>query len=160
MLFLLAWFVVEVVLLLLVGEWLGVGWTLLALVGVSLVGTVLLRAQGRKVLAALREAQAQRRHGGRELADGALGGLGAALIVLPGFASGLVGLLLVLPPTRALVRPLLEATLARRVVAAAGRMPRDPRGGGTVIDGEVLDPQDSPDPGTGGRPLPPGPPDR
>ncbi|MEO6881933.1 MAG: FxsA family protein [Mycobacteriaceae bacterium] len=134
----LAWLVVEVVLLLLVGSWLGVGWTLLALLGTSVLGGVLLRNQGRRTVAALREAQARNRSGGRELADGALGGVGALLLVLPGFGTDLLGVLLVLPPTRALVRPLLAASLGRRMplVGAAGGRNRPQ--GHEVIEGEVV----------------------
>lgn len=138
LLVLVAWFVVEVALLLLVGSWLGVGWTLLVLLGTSVLGGVLLRSQGRRTISALRQAQAHQRSGGRELADGALGGVGALLLVLPGFGSDLLGLLLVLPPTRALVRPLLASALARRVLLLSPVGGRNRAGGHEVIDGEVV----------------------
>ena len=106
---LLVLFVAEVAALVAVGTWIGVGWTVLLFVGTSVLGGVLLRNQGRRTLTELRQAQAAHRSGCKELADGALGGIGALFMVLPGFLTDLVGLLLVLPPTRALVRPLLGA---------------------------------------------------
>jgi len=61
--------------------------------------------------------------------DGALGLLGALLLVLPGFVTDVLGVLLLLPPTRAQVRRWLSRHYAGRVVrfvAATGRFaPRD-----------------------------------
>lgn len=160
LLIVLAWFVVEVVLLLLVGSWLGVGWTLLVLLGTSVLGGVLLRNQGRRTISALRQAQAHQRSGGRELADGALGGVGALLLVLPGFGTDLLGVLLVLPPTRALVRPVLASALGRRVLLMTPGGGGNPRGGGgEVVDGEVIEgevvPTDESPPQPRLRPPPP-----
>ncbi|UZJ26333.1 FxsA family protein [Rhodococcus antarcticus] len=139
---LLVLFVVEVAALVAVGTWIGVGWTVLLFVGTSVLGGFLLRNQGRRTLAELREAQAAHRTGGKELADGALGGIGALLMVLPGLLTDVVGLLLVLPPTRTLVRPLLGAAVARTVLvvpqrfsaAGGGRF-----GAGRVVEGEVVE---------------------
>ncbi|MGB5757142.1 MAG: FxsA family protein [Acidimicrobiales bacterium] len=50
-----------------------------------------------------------------QLGDGGLKLLGGALLVFPGLATGLVGLLLLLPPVRAVVRPLVGARLSRLV---------------------------------------------
>lgn len=149
---LLVLFVAEVAALVAVGTWIGVGWTVLLFVGTSVLGGVLLRNQGRRTLTELRQAQAAHRSGGKELADGALGGIGALFMVLPGFLTDLIGLLLVLPPTRALVRPLLGAAIARRVLtvpqrfnaAAGGRF-----GAGEVVEGEVLSTDDPGSPNAG-----------
>ncbi len=51
----------------------------------------------------------------KELGDGGLKLLGGALLVFPGLLTGLVGLLLLLPPVRAVVRPLAGARLSRLV---------------------------------------------
>ncbi len=50
-----------------------------------------------------------------QLGDDGLKLLGGALLVFPGLATGLIGLLLLLPPVRAAVRPLAGARLSRLV---------------------------------------------
>ena len=70
--------------------------------------------------------------------------LGTVLVFIPGLVTTVAGLLLFLPPTRAVARPLLTAMAARRVplitvaTAAAGRRPAG-QGQGDYIDGEVID---------------------
>lgn len=66
-------------------------------------------------------------------ADLALETVGGLLLVVPGFVTGVTGLLLVLPPTRALLRPLLGLTAARLVRSAAQR------GRWRVVAGEAVD---------------------
>lgn len=72
---------------------------------VSLLGLWLVKVQG---LGVLRRLSAERdTPPTRELADGAMV-LGAAFLLLfPGFVTGFAGLLLLLPPVRALLRPLV-----------------------------------------------------
>src|SRR5690349_18521410 len=104
-LFLLA--VVEIWVAILVAGWIGVGWTLLALLAMSMCGVWLLRREGRGVWA---EANAEVRAGRaptRQLLDGAMVLVGGTLLVIPGFVTGVLGLLLLAPPVRALLRPAL-----------------------------------------------------
>lgn len=77
-------FVAEVTAVVALGSAIGVAPTVALVVGTSVLGVLLLRNQGRRTLAALRAAQTTHRSPGRELADGALGGVGALLMVLPG----------------------------------------------------------------------------
>jgi len=63
--------------------------------------------------------------------DGALGFLGAALLVLPGFVTDALGALLLLGPTRRLARRWISSRYAARVMsfaAAAGRFSSRDRG--------------------------------
>ena len=46
---------------------------------------------------------------------------GGALLLTPGFISDLLGLLLLLPPTRAIVRAILVRRFADRMIASATR---------------------------------------
>jgi UPF0716 protein FxsA len=85
------------------------------LVLTSVVGAWLMKREG---LAVLRRAQAAVDRGqmpGRELIDGVLILLGGALMLVPGFITDAVGLLLLLPPVRAGLRALVRRRLARRV---------------------------------------------
>ena len=158
--------IVELYVLIRVGEQLGVVPTLALLVVMSLLGGYLLRREGRRTWTAFREALAHGRLPAAEIADGGLVMLGGALLLTPGFATDAFGLLCVLPPTRAVLRRLLTRTVARRLrVGALGPFGplgpsgpstgsgRSPFGGrpsssrvrdGRVVDGEVLRPDEDP----------------
>jgi UPF0716 protein FxsA len=106
----------ELVVFILVANWIGVGLTILATLATSALGFVLLGRQGTKALEDLRDRARSRRPAGRELGDAGLVAAGGLLMVLPGFLGDLLGLLCLLPGTRGLVR----GGLTRLVVA---RMP-------------------------------------
>jgi UPF0716 protein FxsA len=109
------WALAEVVVLVLVASWIGVGWTVLATLATTVLGWALLARQGSRALAELRERARERRAPGRALGDAGLIAVGGLLMVLPGFLGDLVGLLCLLPPTRFLVRGLLGRTVAARL---------------------------------------------
>jgi UPF0716 protein FxsA len=112
--------IAELAVIIQVGGWLGLGWTLVLLLAISLVGAMLVRAQGRsawrRFVAALQEARAP----AREVVDGALILIGGALLLTPGFITDFVGLSLLLPPTRALWRGQLVHRVGRRMVVSVG----------------------------------------
>ncbi|SDL80921.1 UPF0716 protein FxsA [Geodermatophilus siccatus] len=112
------WALAEVVVLVLVASWIGVGWTVLATLATTALGWVLLARQGTRALAELRERARERRAPGRALGDAGLIAVGGLLMVLPGFLGDVVGLLCLLPPTRFLVRGLLGRTVAARLPVA------------------------------------------
>jgi len=87
------------------------------LIGVSLVGVWLAKWQGLSVISRIRRAQAAGEVPGKEVTDGALILLAAFLLVLPGFVSDVLGVLLLLPPVRIAVR-----TLALRRVSASSNL--------------------------------------
>lgn len=99
-----------------VGGLIGIWPTLALLFGMSLLGAALLRHQGRGAWRRFNQALSERRFPGREVADGLMITVGGTLLVLPGFITDVVGLLLLLPPTRAIARRLLQAYVARRFV--------------------------------------------
>jgi UPF0716 protein FxsA len=76
------------------------------LILVSMVGVWLAKREGLSVVTRMRRAQERGEVPSRELADGALILLASALLVLPGFLSDVIGILLLLPPVRAGVRTL------------------------------------------------------
>ena len=143
--------IVELYVIVQVGQGIGILPTLALLVVMSLLGGYLLRREGTRTWRALREALQAGRLPAREVADGALVILGGALLLTPGFATDLFGLLCILPPTRAVLRRVLTGVVARRLGAgglAGGRFgrrptrPADPRPGprrGDVVEGEVVD---------------------
>ena len=106
--------IVELYVIIQVGQAIGVVPTLLLLFADAILGSLLLRHQGRGAWRRFNEALAQRRFPGREVADGAMIVVGGTLLLTPGFVTDLVGLLLLIPPTRAIVRRLLRSVFARR----------------------------------------------
>ncbi|MGY1739721.1 MULTISPECIES: FxsA family protein [unclassified Blastococcus] len=108
---------VEVVVFVLVANWIGLGATILLTLATSALGLLLLGRQGTRALAELRERAEERRPAGRALGDAGLVAVGGLLMLLPGFLGDLVGLLCLLPPTRPLVRGLLGRLFVSRLPA-------------------------------------------
>ena len=102
-----------------IGSAIGILPTIALLILDSVLGAALMRSQGRAAWMRFNRALAEGRVPGREVIDGALVIFGGALLLTPGFLSDLLGLILLLPPTRALVRTLLVRRFAGRLVASA-----------------------------------------
>ena len=113
--------ILELWVLIQVGRAIGVGWTLVLLVADSILGTWLIKREGAKAYAALRDELQNGRMPARELADGALIVLAGALMLSPGFVTDVFGVLLMLPLTRPLGRRVLTALVARRVTVISQR---------------------------------------
>jgi UPF0716 protein FxsA len=122
--------IVELYVILQVGEAIGVVPTVALLIADSVLGSVLMRSQGRTAWRRFNAALAEGRVPHREVLDGALVIFGGALLLTPGFVTDLFGILLLLPPTRALVRAVLvRRLLPRMVVSGFGTLGRSPGGG-------------------------------
>lgn len=130
----------EIYVLIQVGQVIGVWWTILILIADSILGTWLVRREGGRAWRALQTALNSGRMPARELADGALILIGGTLMLAPGFVTDAFGILLILPLTRPVARRLLTTVVARRlvVVPPPGRGPRG--SDGPVVPGEVVDP--------------------
>jgi UPF0716 protein FxsA len=98
-----------------VGDAIGVLPTLLLLALDSVLGSLLLRSQGRSAWRRFNETMAAGRVPHRELIDGVLVIFGGAFLITPGFLTDIVGLLLLLPPTRNVARRLVVRRLGRRM---------------------------------------------
>src|SRR5918997_3416473 len=98
--------IAELAIIIQVGQLLGLWWTIALLVADSVLGSLLMRSQGRAAWRRFVAATQAGRPPAREVADGVLIIFGGALLLTPGFLSDVAGLLLLLPPTRALVRRL------------------------------------------------------
>lgn len=98
-----------------------IGWapTLAILVADSLLGSWLLKSQGRAVWRRFNETMRAGRIPHGEIIDGVLVIFGAAFLITPGFITDVVGVALLLPPTRKLFRRLVAAQLGRRAVVVA-----------------------------------------
>lgn len=132
---------VEIYVLVQVGQVIGAGWTILLLVLDSILGTWLIKHEGGRAWRALREALESGRMPATELADGALILVGGTLMLAPGFITDAFGILLILPLTRPLFRRLLAAAVARRLLVGVVdvRRPGPGPAEGPVVRGEVID---------------------
>ncbi len=160
--------VLELVVVALVAQELGAGWTVLLLLLGSVVGLALLVREVPRSWRGLREAAgfgpplvvdgavvagppagARTPQVGRRLLDGGLVLVGAALVLLPGFLSDVLGVVCLLPFTRAVPRRLLADLVQRRAARYTGTRvagepvrgpgPGDARPRGQVLRGEVVD---------------------
>jgi UPF0716 protein FxsA len=133
--------IAELAVIIQVGQAIGVWWTIALLVADSILGSVLMRAQGRSAWRRFNEAVQSGRVPAREVLDGALVITGGVLLLTPGFITDIFGLALLIPPTRAVVRAVLVRRLERRMVAAAMRTrpvaPRHYDVDGTATDVET-----------------------
>jgi len=127
---------VEIYVLIQVGQVIGALWTVLLLIADSIFGSWLIRHEGRRAWQALTVALESGRMPATELADGALILVGGTLMLSPGFVTDVVGIVLILPFTRPLARRLLTRLVARRIIVA-GRP--GPGSDGPVVRGEVID---------------------
>ena len=82
---------------------------------------MLLRSQGRTVWRRFNQTLAEGRMPHREVQDGVLVIFGGAFLITPGFITDVVGLLLLLPPTRAPIRRLVARRLGRRLELRVAR---------------------------------------
>jgi len=110
---------VEIYVLIQVGQVIGAWWTVLLLILDSVLGAWLVRREGARAWQALREALGSGRMPAAELADGALVLIGGTLMLAPGFVTDVVAFFMILPLTRPLFRRLLGYLVARRVTTLA-----------------------------------------
>jgi len=109
--------IAELALLIQVGQWIGVWWTVGLLVLDALLGSWLLRHEGRVAWRRFNEALVEGRVPHREVIDGVLVIFGGAFLLTPGFCSDVVGALLLLPPTRAVIRRVLARRFTFRMLS-------------------------------------------
>jgi UPF0716 protein FxsA len=108
--------IAELYVIIQIGGLIGLWPTLALLLADALLGSLLLRHQGRSAWRRFNEAIAARRFPGREVADGAMIVIGGTLLLTPGFITDIFGLIFLIPPTRAIVRRLGRAYFTRRFV--------------------------------------------
>jgi UPF0716 protein FxsA len=110
--------IAEIYVIIQVGQAIGVVWTILLLIADSVIGARLLSWQGRSAWLRFQEAVAAGRVPHNEVLDGALIIVGGAFLLTPGFITDVLGLLLLLPPSRALIRRVAARSIRRRGAVA------------------------------------------
>jgi UPF0716 protein FxsA len=136
-----------------VGSAVGVLGTLGLLLAGAFLGSWLARREGGKAMRAFLSAARAGQPAEKELTDGMLVALGGVLILVPGFVSDVLGLLLMLPPSRAVARRLWLKRMEKRAVRFANQRrgpvmvvdsevvpsPEEPRRQPTVIEGRIVE---------------------
>src|SRR5688572_18097222 len=140
--------IAELAILIQVGQAIGVWWTVALLIADSVLGSMLMRSQGRAAWRRFNGALSGGRAPAREVADGVLIILGGALLLTPGFISDIFGVLFLLPPTRAVIRRVFLRQAIRRMTASMrvtafpvgnGDGSRSGRGAGFDYEGTAVD---------------------
>jgi UPF0716 protein FxsA len=131
----------ELFVILKVGDAIGAVPTVLLLAADSVLGSVLLRSQGRRVWSRFRQALERGDVPHREVIDGVLVIFGGAFLITPGFLTDIIGILLLLPPTRAGFRVWLIKRLGKRIEIRTSRR----SGGDFDVEGTATD-YDAPPP--------------
>jgi UPF0716 protein FxsA len=132
--------IAELAVIIQVGQAIGVWWTVAILVLDSILGSLLMRSQGRATWRRFNEAVRVGRVPAREVADGVLVIFGGALLLTPGFLSDIFGLLFLLPPTRAVIRRVFLRQAMKRIAGSmtGARTPR-PNGRDDDLEGTAVD---------------------
>jgi UPF0716 protein FxsA len=111
---------VELYVLIQVGSAIGTLNTIVLVILMGVVGGWLVKREGLGTLRRVQEQLGQGRVPAAELVNGFLILFGGALMLTPGFVSDILGLALLVPPVRALVRAGLARRLRLRVVGRHG----------------------------------------
>ncbi|MGI9157858.1 MAG: FxsA family protein [Marmoricola sp.] len=133
---------VEIYVIIQVGQVIGAWWTILLLVADSVFGSWLVKREGGRAWQALRVALQERRMPAKELADAVLILVGGLLMLTPGFVLDIFGALCILPFTRPVGRRLLAGLISRKLVGAPGAghpLHADRRPGPDVVRGDVVE---------------------
>jgi UPF0716 protein FxsA len=107
--------ILEVWLLVKVGQQLGLLPTVLILIAEAIIGALLMRHEGSRAWKALNDAFTQGKVPTGELADAALILVGGILLMLPGFLTDIIGFVFLLRWTRPVARKIIAFFVARRI---------------------------------------------
>jgi len=119
--------IVEIYVIIQVGQAIGAVPTVLLLVVESLIGAWIVRHEGRRAWETLRDTVRAGTVPGRELIDAALVLVGGTLLLTPGFVTDVFGFFFVLPFTRPLARRVVQLEIDRRMLrrASGGYAPHE-----------------------------------
>jgi UPF0716 protein FxsA len=124
--------IIEIYLLIQVGQVIGAGWTIFLVVFTAVIGVWLLRIQGLSTLTRAQQKMQQGELPAREILEGMGLVVAGALLLTPGFFTDTVGFFLLFPPTRIW---LVSRIASRMVVSSAVTVDAHKRQHGDVIDG-------------------------
>lgn len=92
--------IIEIALFILIGQAIGVWPTIASILLIALIGSAIIRRQGLRLLAEIRETMGEGRLPARAVADAMLVAIAGVLMVVPGYFTDALGLVLLIPPLR------------------------------------------------------------
>jgi len=114
--------VIELILLIRIGQWIGTVPTIAAIVATGVLGAWLARREGARTLQGVRAALA----GGRTPGDALLHGLfvftGGAMLLTPGVLTDVLGIAMLFPPTRTMIARVVRRRLERHAMRSTGQI--------------------------------------
>jgi UPF0716 protein FxsA len=122
--------IAELYVIIKIGEAIGLVPTLALLIVDGFIGAALARSQGRAVVARFQQAMNEGRLPAKEAFDGAMVAVGGAMLLAPGFITDAIGLLLLLPPSRAVIRTFIGRSMSKRRASVRFGVGSGPRPGG------------------------------
>lgn len=125
--------ILEIYLLIQVGEVIGAGWTIMLVVLTAVIGVWLLRIQGLSTLTRAQQRLQENQLPAREILEGMALVVAGALLLTPGFFTDAIGFLLLLPPTRIALVSLVASRMVVSTTIHGRTVSR--REDGDVIDG-------------------------
>jgi UPF0716 protein FxsA len=117
---------IEIALFIVIGQAIGLLPTLFGIVLTGVIGALVLRWQGVAVLSELQVRLQRGEMPARQMGDAMLIGLAGLLLLLPGYFTDLIGLVLLVPWTRELIYRLLARNLKVVEVTTSYRRAEDP----------------------------------
>jgi UPF0716 protein FxsA len=130
--------IVEVLVMIKVAGSIGGLTTLLLVLGTCIIGGVIVRRVGARAWAELQQSAAAGRPP-RDIVDKVIVLLGGVLLLVPGFITDAIGIVLLIPFTRRWTRRLVGSYVGRRVRVVGGPAQSRPSAYGDVIDGDVIE---------------------
>lgn len=107
--------IIEIYLLIKVGSWIGGIPTVASLIFLSLLGAYLMRTQGFRIIAEIRDQLSRGRLPAAQLLDGAMVFVGGVLLMTPGFFTDFLGIFFLVPATRRVIKLWLGLWLQSRI---------------------------------------------
>lgn len=113
---------IEIACFVVIGNAIGLWATLAGVVLMAIIGSLLIRSQGLSLLNEMRSTVGRGQLPARSIADAMMIGLAGLLLLLPGYFSDLIGILLLLPPVRSAIYAFLKSRITV-VTASSGAAP-------------------------------------
>jgi UPF0716 protein FxsA len=106
--------VMEIAILIQIGSYIGIPVTIAIVILTAVIGAFLVRQEGMTVIFKLRQKIQEGIMPADEIIDGVMILTSGALLLTPGFTTDIIGLLLVLPPSRRFIKKLLTRYLEKK----------------------------------------------
>lgn len=129
---------IEIYVLIQVGDVIGAGWTIFAVVATAVLGAVLLRQQGFSTLQKAQQKMAQGQIPASAMFEGVMLLFSGALLLTPGFVTDSIGFALLVPAIRSAIIRSVIATGAYQFHGKANYQSYNKQDS-TIIEGEIVD---------------------